>query len=394
MKIIKWLQRPLNLSLSVILAGAGLLPLFFVAGANAAATGGQVQSRSIELSNSANAATGVSYKVSFTPVTTGTVNSLVVAFCSNDPIPGDSCTAPSGMDLGSSPTVSGQSGGTAGLTTTTNSTANVLKLSGTGTNTSGTAVSFTISGVTNPSAGTTTDTFYARILTYASAAGAGSWASGIPGTYVDYGGIALSTTQELNITAKVQEEITFCLDVSATPITDCSGSNNAVTLGDTHGVLSTSGAFVNNKAQYYVQTNAGGKAAIRMIGPTLSSGANTIPALATLTTSNPGRSQFGMCTFASSGTTANLAVSSNYNDGTGNCAATTNTAGTGATGGDHGAGFAFNSANTTSTYGDQIATESAGKYAVGTLAFLGNTSNTQVSGIYQTALNFIATGTY
>jgi hypothetical protein len=355
---------------------------------------GQVTSRSIELSNSTVSATGVSYLVSFDPVTTGTtIQGVVVDFCSNSPIIGDTCTAPSGFSVGT-PTISGfsipgESGGTwTAASANSGRTLTVTNGSVTGTP-SGSAVSFTLSTVTNPSAVNTT--FYARILTYATTGGVTTYTGDSTGQtttgVVDAGGIAMSTAAQVVVTAKVQEQITFCVYT----LSACGSGGTSVTLGDSHGVLSSAGPFVDKHTQYDISTNASSGAIIRLKGATLTSGSNSIAAIgATATASAADTAQFGLCNYEVSGST--LTPQSPYSDS--GCSSTSQTAGTNTTGGDGGAKFAFNTTNTTSTYGDEIATDSAGTSATGLIAFIANIPVVQTAGIYTTTLIFIATGTY
>lgn len=248
------------------------LPVF---GNKAFAAYGQVTSRSIELSSSVAGATGVNYLVTFTPSTTGTqIKSMAVDFCSNDPLIGDSCTAPTGFSVGT-PTVTGtsitgQSGGS--WTATSANSGRTLELSNSGTQT-GTptgAASFTLTTATNPTS--TPGSFYARILTFANSGDAATWgaASGGNGSstalVVDAGGIALSTAQLISITAKVQEQLTFC--TSGSTITTCSTTTApTITLGHNNG----SGTFILDStaidtALVYSQmsTNASSGVVVRM----------------------------------------------------------------------------------------------------------------------------------
>ncbi|MGH7236995.1 MAG: hypothetical protein ACREGF_00480, partial [Candidatus Saccharimonadales bacterium] len=198
-----------------------------------------------------------------------------------------------------------------------------------------------------------------------------------------------STAAVINVTAKVQEELTFCVFTNAAA--NCAtASGNSVTLGDNHGVLSSSGPFVDKTTQYIVQTNANSGATIRLEGDTLKSGTTPItPIGSTAVASSAGTSQYGLCNYTSSGVVVPQAP---YNDAA--CSSTTQTAGTTGTGGNGTAKFAFNTTNTLSTYGDILAQASAGAQTTGTVPMIGNINLTQPAGIYQTALTFIATGTY
>lgn len=385
-------SRSGRMALAALLLLSSLVPLLVQHKVGAY---GQVSSRAIKMSSSVVSATNTSYEVTFNPSSVGgtTVKSLVVDFCSNSPIIGDSCTAPAGFTVGT-PSVTTGTGFTGSWTAASLNSGRTLTLTkAAGDNfISSTQVLFTLTTATNPSA---LGTFYARILTFPNDTTSNdatdytdaNIATNVP---TDTGGIALSTAAQINVTSKVQERITFCVYTTGAG-NDCSGkSGTAVALGDTNGVLDPAGAYVDINAKYSITTNATGDAIIRMKGPTLTSGANTIASTNTGATSTPGSPQFGVCTFQSAG--SGMLPNAPYNNGA--CTGTTQSAGTGTPGGDNGASFAFETANTGSTYGDDIAHKPAGAFSTGTLAFLGNISNTTPAGIYTTALTFIATGTY
>lgn len=371
---------------------------------------GQILNRSITMSSSKPGDTSVSYLVTFEPGTSATIKSIAVDFCANTPIIGDSCTGTVGTSTPdfSSATVTTTGGADIGNLTggpwtaaVTNSGRTFTISSSTGMAVStGNSYQFTINLVTNP---TTLGTFYGRILTFANDT-TSDYAGGYDGTNIgsniptDAGGIALSTANQITITAKVQERIVFCVYTTGTG-NNCTGkSGSDIILGDTNGVLDPAGAFVDNTAKYTVSTNASQGVAIRVRGPTLTSGSNTISANLTPTASAPGTEQFGLCTYESASIAGGLTPDADYNGGgSGACAGTSKTAGGAVYGGDNGALFTFNtspSVGTNSTYGDVIAVKSAGDFSTGTLVFIGNVSNSTEAGIYKTTLTFIATGTY
>jgi hypothetical protein len=390
MKIKQVLSRYVTVFVGVIFASVSIIPILSNDIVHAY---GLVTSRSIQLSSSLEGNATTTYNVGFTAATTSTLKGIIVDFCSTDPIIADTCTAPSGFTVGASPSVTSITGLGAGGTWTPTSanSGRTLLLENTTSNTvnSGTAVSFLINNVTNP---TTIGSFYARIITYASNLGPTNYTDTNPtdtGTYpiVDAGGIALSTVQTITVTSKVQEQLTFCVYTGGS----C-GTGSGVTLGNTNGALSTAGPFVDKTTTYSISTNAYHGAVITMEGGTLTD-ANSDHITAngvTAATSTAGTDQFGMCTYESSGSTLSF-PNNTYNSGA--CSGTTQTAGTGSTGGDNGAAFGFNTANTGSTYGDEIASATAGA-SVGVMVFLANVAITQVAGIYTTVLDFIATGTY
>ncbi len=196
----------------------------------------QLQYRSIQLSDSSpsngtftagiGSGLNVTYKFSFKTIQNA--SSMVVDFCSNDPIIGDSCTAPTGMSVTTAaidPTSTGNLTSTGWSITNTNSPNPRIKLAqGSGAQlAAGTQQNFNLTGITNPSTvdATTKGSFYARIYTYAST----TFGDGVSKTYTtasaaatsgfsDYGGIALSVDYVITITARVQETLTFCVSGS------------------------------------------------------------------------------------------------------------------------------------------------------------------------------------
>ena len=86
------------------------MPLFYSGGLVHALppTYGEVEPRSITMSNSEGGTTGgtaVSYAVNYTAATTGTVKEIVVDFCTFDPLWGDTCNQPAGLTMGATPSV-------------------------------------------------------------------------------------------------------------------------------------------------------------------------------------------------------------------------------------------------------------------------------------------------
>lgn len=420
------LRRPSALAVAALLLLASFTPLLSKQKVGAY---GLLTSREIRISNSNGAATDVTYLVQATTPTTNTVGSIAVQFCSNSPIIGDSCTAPTGFDVNEAGLAIASQTGITDWTATphASTTTNILVL------TRAAASSFTAGqfnfemgagggtdGVTNPT--NDNETFYARILTFTDidddgdgCSGADDSATCYPTTAIENnslhaGGIALSTAEQITVTAKVQERLTFCVYTDGngdTTLGDANTSNctgvagSAVTLGDTNGVLTDAGAYVNTHAMFNVSTNASLGATIRAKGSTLTSGGNTINAIGSGTAeagSTPGTEQFGFCTYESDGTGLVIELDYDGHDdigpGTDYCDAATHTSGgaPGGTGTD--VNFAFITGSLSSTYGDAIATKPAGQQSTGRLAFLGNIATVTEPGIYTSILTFIATGNY
>jgi hypothetical protein len=387
------------------------------------AIGGQVQSRSIQLSNATPSATGVSYQTQFYPTAVTAVGGITVDFCANDPIIGDTCTAATApFSVGATPTFTGPTGiGVGGSwVASSNAAHNLFYL----TNTTAQAptgittfINFTITNVTNP--GGTAGSFYARIITWDTSAHALAYTSGETGTLtgeLDYGGVALSTVNQITITVKVQEQITFCVYTAALDLGSCNAATGStIALGNANGVLSTAGPYVDITTKYDLQTNALHGDTVRFTGTVPTSGSNVIEAstlsgtgavAATGYATSATVPQFGLCTYPAAGTTTNVTIAATYASNGGSTyngteagdacfTQTTQSSGTGTTGGAGTATFGFNiAAAATSGYGDTLLTGIAGGYTQGVIAFIGNILPATVAGIYTNTLTFVATGTY
>jgi len=205
--------------------------------------------------------TGVSYQVTFTPATSGATDMLIY-FCSNTPLSGTACVAPTGFDLTSATVTAGTGTTGATLDSTSNDAGNpggtnknVIAITGMTLGTS--ASTLTIGDVTNPS---TVGTFYARIQTYASSgAQETAWADTSGGavngdlstTYTDNGSVALSTNNSLGVSAAVLESLSFCLfgdagNSNTTTASEASDSSSYLT-----GTSSTSVGTVDTSHDIY-----------------------------------------------------------------------------------------------------------------------------------------------
>lgn len=387
----------------------------------------QLSSRAIKLSDSGvsggtitsgvGSGTNVTYQVSFT--TTNTAKSLVIDFCDGNstPIIGDACTAPAGMDA-STATATPVTGNIGASGWTASNSASQIKLASDGTtNSIGTGAQvFDLSPIVNPS---TIGTFYARIYTFSNNAWSGYTSAASPGSnYLDYGGIALSTTSTITITARVQETLTFCV-TTADPTTwtttnDCSDtqvSSNppAVTLGHFSGPTRVLDAqTVDNNTPVYSQlsTNATNGAVIRIRNSNLTCGGLSadggatcaIPAhnsgsgagATTMTIgSTSGTASFGM--FVSDSTQSlngvgTITPDTRYNDGTNETYPTPLAYGMDTTTAND---------NVISTFGGTIATTPGPVYRVNNqYVFAATAALTTPAGIYTANMSMIATGTF
>jgi hypothetical protein len=290
---------------------------------------GQATVRSIQLSDSGSSANGsipsgvgsgtaVTYNVKFTVTSTTAIGGIVVDICDSSPLIGDvSCTYPAGFSWGAATLTAGYTGiGTgwtaAGIAGGGGTNKQVLELSNATPQATavGTPVNFNITGVTNPSV--TNHPYWARIVTFDTTANmtaqyttsttvrAATFAN-----KVDYGGIALSTSTPISITARVMETMAFCTSLAA-PTQNCGGlSSPVLTLGHGANLVLDASAIDTGTVWSQVTTNATNGYVIRIhssnaCGGLSKDGGTTcpIPAInsgaAVFSTMTAGTAAFGM----------------------------------------------------------------------------------------------------
>jgi hypothetical protein len=362
-----------------LVAGAAVvssLAVALVPLANQAYAAGQVTTRSIQMSSSHISDTA-SYVVTFTPQTTG-AQSLVMNFCQESPIPGATCTTPTGFSAASAGFTAG-TGFTNWVTGTMGAGQFEINKGGTGSNLATSAVSFTITNVTNPSS---TGAFYARIYTYNNTSYNGYTNSLLIGTPMDTGGFALSIVNYINVQATVQETLTFCVSKAA-PGSACSGTTSANLIignGGTPNVLDAAAVY-SDTAYTQVTSNAS---------------TGVVVAMKTAYSCN-GLSKDGgsTCPITGIGSFANLGAGSgkfglSVADGTGGTGSVSHDTDYGTTAGSYGMG-----AGVTSTYGDPIESSSGPTTNVNSqLTFAASAAASTTAGVYQTNEMLIATGTF
>jgi hypothetical protein len=366
---------------SAVMALSALIPVILPAKADAA----QVTARSITMSASALSATTVDYEVSFKVGQTSatTFRGFVVEFCDDSPLPGIACDTTAGR-IPSISSVASPISGLSGATSLTGTWTGAGTGTGTFKMTNATGDSLDDNDAnpvrfkfqaTNPtnSAGTSGHTFYARIYAYVNDTGGSSPAShtgGVTtGTYLDNGGIALSTANQINITTRVQEKLVFCVNKTAT--TGCTaGGAPVLDIGTGTPKVIDNLANYDDTAVFGIATNAATGAIVRMRGDTLKSGSNDIdPAGAAAIPIVAGTEMFGLNVAPGAGIVADSNYLTNYG---------------------------FDTTNTLSGFGDTVAnTNSLPIDAVdSTLNFRATASLTTAAGLYSTNIDLIATGTY
>ena len=342
----------------------------------------QITTRSVQMSDATASASGVSYRFTFTPATTA-AQSLVVDFCMNSPIIGSSCTTTNDVTASSATFTAGTGTsswviGSAGATT-------VELNKGSGSNLGTSPISFTLNNITNPTA---TGSFYARVYTYCDTAygsgcgGAYSSPTSL-GTYMDYGGLALSTASDVSITATVMETLTFCVSAAA-PGGGCSGTTAPTfTLG--HGSPLALDSTAVDTATGYTQISSdagsGVSAALKVTSSTTCAGLSRdggttcgIPAEGAFGSITAGTAAFGLNVANGTGGTGTVTANGNY----------------GTTAGSYGMSTA-----TYSTYGDPIESSTSACANVNSALTYGATAaTTTTAGVYSTTEAIIATGTF
>ncbi len=364
---------------------AALAALFAMTAPNVVghAFAAQVTSRSIEMSNSTVSATGVTYLVTLT--LPDPAESLVMDFCMNSPIISGTCTTTNGINASSAAftNVSGMTNwslGSAGTST--------VKLTDSSTAVSGT-VSFSLSGITNP---TVNGSFYARVYTYSDptygSTGTAYSSATVIGTNIDYGGFALSTANNVSISATVMETLTFCVS-GVTMTSGCVGmSTPSLVLG--HGSPQVIDSTATDTATAYTQisTNAQQGVVVRMLNSNPCGGlsrdggttcaiaaANGGAATAPTGTISPGTAAFGM--YATPG--AGLTAANPYASGGSAFYGMDTTGGTGVT----------------STYGSQVMSSSGVLSDIdSTLTYAASAATTTAAGVYTATMTLICTGTF
>lgn len=370
-----------------------------VPGLSKQADAAQVTTRSIKMSSATPGATGVSYEVTFTPATTQlTTGGLIVDFCGDTPLIGATCA----FAAGTVPNVSSAASVTGTVAAIGSGTpVHTIKVTGLSF-TASTPFTITFTGIANPSTATS---FYARILTYSSTANANGYVQAdttggatTPGTYLDYGGAALSTATNVTITARVMETLTFCASSQSLSATDCAtnaGANPpAIDLGTGSPTPTLSPNNVDTNSVYtQISTNAQTGATVRL--KALNSCANgglsadggttcAIPGVgSSVTAIVAGTAAFGLRvaagTLSSGGTGASTATAP-YNDGT---------------------NYGMDGTSVTSTYGDDLFATGASFASPAPCSLVNNQftfaatpSLTTPAGIYTANESLIATGTF
>jgi hypothetical protein len=236
----------------------------------------KLSNRAVSLSTATPSAVAA-HSFQLTTGTTAAVGSMVFEYCANSPLFESSCDPPAGLSL-TGAALTQQTGNTGFSIDTIDSTASRLVISRPPVAAAAVPSSYTFSNVVNPSAND--QTTYVRISTYNSTQGAGS--------FIDEGSVAFSTVPNFAVGAYVPPFLNLCVGITVAG--DCSqATGDSLDLG----VLSAQ-ATRSATSQFAASTNDYNGCIIYVLGTTMTSGNNIIPAVVNQPAGPSNASKFGL----------------------------------------------------------------------------------------------------
>ncbi len=284
------------------------------------------------------------------------VGSIEIEYCTNTPFPGTACTVPTGMDATGA--VLSSESGEIGFSIHGSTTANRIVLTRPAapvTTIDPLLSTYLFTNIQNPD---TVGTVYVRFSTFITTDGTG--------VRTDEGGLAIAITSPVTVGLYVPPVLLFCVGVTIPTDSCASATGDGVDFGDFTTTSTSAGSI-----QMLAATNGLRGYTITSTGTTMTSGNNTIPALAPRGPSQTGQSQFGM----------NLRNNSSPNIG-----ADTTGLGTGVPDPDYNVPNRF-FYSTNDVIARSPLTTRINKY---TASYIVNVSNSQNPGVYATTITFTA----
>ena len=358
------------------LVGALLVQTLLPISASAA----QITTRSLELR--AGATDGgskpggtVNHFFTYTIPTTGNVGSIKFQYCT---LAAGTCTLPTGT-VTTAATLGAETGATGfSMVNATNGSPYLTRAAASVTGPQ--IVTYRLDGIINPT--TTNQTFFVRISTYAS--------TDTSGGATDAGTVAASTATQIILDGTMPESLVFCTGATVgltAGVPDCATA--------TSGVISFNQLFsptdtATATSQMAASTNAGFGYVISVNGPTLTSGANTISAIAAAggAVGVRGTSQFGLNLKANTTTTSTPAIGTEVAP----AANGTNYKGQALAGYNAIDFFKFITGNSVADSGNGGAGGSDAQ--IFTASYMVNVPGSQPAGTYTTTLTYICTPTF
>ncbi|HSE61429.1 MAG TPA: hypothetical protein VLA88_04005 [Candidatus Saccharimonadales bacterium] len=315
----------------------------------------------------------VNHFFAFTLPGGNTVGSIKFEYCTTA---SGTCTMPTGL-VTTSATLNAETGVTGfSINNSTNGAPYLTRTAAAiGSNV---ATTYRLNTITNPTA--TNTAFFVRIATYAS--------TNVTGGTGDTGTVTASTATQIVLTGIMPESLIFCTGGTVSlsgSIPDCStATSGTINFNQLFSPVDTATAT----SQMAASTNATSGYNITVAGPTLTSGSNTIAAMASATTGARGTSQFGMNLRANTTTTSTPAIGADVNP----AANGTNRKGQALTGYDTVDTFKYVSGDSVANSANSGAGPSDGQ--VYTASYIVNVSGSQPAGTYTTTLTYVCTATF
>lgn len=304
--------------------------------------------------------TVTTHTIDITTVTTANIGSILFQYCTTAQ---GACAVPAGLDT-SAATLTAQNGATGFTIDDTTPGAPFITRSAVQIN-AGTALSYTLSNVTNPSSINTS--FFIRVSTYTGTDGATGLVDGgesVVGVIVN----------GLTLTGTMPESLVFCVGTSGNDCTDITGSS--IDFGSFSPTVTSTGTSV-----MAASTNAQSGYIITVNGTTLTSGTNTIPAM--------GGQSVGGSPAAASTNAGQFGLNLVSN--------TTPAVGAPETGAGSGTPKAtFGTTNQFRFFSGDTVASSAGtsKSNTYTASYVVDVAGDQAAGVYSTTLTYICTATF
>ena len=340
----------------------------------------QITTRSLELR--AGATDGgskpggtVNHFFTFTVPTTGNVGSIKFQYCTTA---SGTCTLPTGT-VTTAATLGAETGATGfSMVNATNGSPYLTRAAASVTGPQ--VVTYRLDSIVNPT--TANQTFFVRIGTYVS--------TDTSGSPVDSGTVAASTATQIVLTGTMPESLIFCTGGTVTTtagIPDCTtATSGAISFNQLFSPVDTATAT----SQMAASTNASTGYVISVNGVTLTSGANSIPAI-TAAGGSPGArgtGQFGLNLKANTGAISTPAVGTEVAP----AANGTSFKGRATTGYNTVDSFKFVSGNTVADSADSGAGPTDAQ--IFTASYIANVPGSQAAGTYTTTLTYICTATF
>jgi hypothetical protein len=368
----------LRIILSILLLlGAVIVPAFLPMSASAA----QITARSLTLqagpSDGGSEPGGVVhhfFQFNLPAVGNPNVGSIRFLYCTTA---SGTCTTPTGL-VTTNATLGSESGATGFSIDTADVNGSPYLTRSAAAIPAGTPVSYQLQTITNPT--TTNQTFFVRISTFAS--------TDTTGAAIDTGTVAASTATQIVLDGTMPESLVFCTGATiglTAGVPDCSTA--------TAGTISFNQLFsptdtATTTSQMAASTNAGSGYAITVNGATLTSGSNTISAMAASAAGVKGTGQFGLNLKANTVATSNPAVGTEVAP----AANGTNYKGQAATDYNTVDNFKFVTGNTVANSANAGA--GATDAQIFTVAYIVNVPGSQAAGTYTSTLTYICTPTF